>query len=91
MYIDNISVDVNIYISLTIKLDMARQMNPLRLTTPIVVLKTVKTRIRRLAKDHADRKGTESDQAVIIRLLNYYEKDHVNEIKEPRTTYRIKI
>ncbi len=69
---------------------MARKMNPLRLTTPIVIKKTTKTRLRRIAKDHPNRKGTESDEMVIVRLLTEYERNHPNEIREPRTTYRIK-
>jgi len=69
---------------------MARKMNPLRTTTPIVIKKTIKTRIRRLAKDHPDRKGTESDETVVLRMLIEYERNHPNEIREPQTTYREK-
>jgi len=69
---------------------MARAMNPLRLTTPIVILKTTKTRLRRLAKDHTSRKGTESDEMIIFRLLTEYEQKHLEEIREPQTTYRVK-
>ena len=66
-------------------------MNPLRDTTPIVVKKTTKTRLRRLAKDHDTRKGTDSDETVIIRILTEYERNHPSEIRDmPQTTYRIK-
>ena len=70
---------------------MARKMNPDRLTTPIVILKTTKTRLRRLAKDHPTRKGTESDETVLLRILTDYEKNHPEEIREPQTTYRVKV
>lgn len=69
---------------------MARKMNPLRLTTPIVMKKINKTRLRRLAKDHPNRKGTESDEMIIVRILTEYERNHPTEIREPQTTYRIK-
>lgn len=69
---------------------MARKMVAERLTTPIVVKKTTKTRLRRLAKDHPSRKGTESDEMIIIRLLTEYEKNHIDEIQTPRSTYREK-
>jgi len=69
---------------------MARKMNPLRLTTPIVIKKTTKTKLRSLAKDHPTRKGTESDEAVLLRILTYYEKNNPEEIRTPQTTYRIK-
>lgn len=69
---------------------MARKMVPTRLTTPIVIKKTTKTRLRRLAKDHPSRKGTESDEMVIIRLLTEYEHNHPDEVKIPRSTYREK-
>ena len=70
---------------------MAREMVSTRLTTPIVIKKTTKTRLRRIAKDHPDRKGTESDEMILIRLLTEYETNHPEEIKEPRTTYTSKI
>lgn len=63
-------------------------MNPLRDTTPIVVKKSTKTKIRKLAKDHPKRKGTETDENVILRILQEYEHNHPNEIREPRSTYR---
>ena len=70
---------------------MAREMNPLRTTTPIVIKKIIKTRLRRLAKDHNTRKGTESDEMIIIRILTEYEHNHPDEIRDvPQTTYRIK-
>lgn len=69
---------------------MAREMNPLRLTTPVVILKTTKTRLRKLAKDHPTRKGTESDEMVILRLLTEYEQNHPGEIRTPQSTYREK-
>lgn len=69
---------------------MAREMNPLRSTTPIVIKKTTKTRIRCLAKDHPSRKGTESDEMIILRLLTEYEQKHSEEIRIPQSTYRIK-
>lgn len=70
---------------------MARKMNPLRLTTPIVIKKTTKTKIRKLAKNHPTRKGTESDEMVILRILIDYEKNHPSEIEiVPRSTYREK-
>jgi len=69
---------------------MARQMNPLRLTTPVVIKKTTKTRLRRLAKDHPTRNGTESDEMIIIRLLTEYEQKHPEEIRIPQSTYRVK-
>jgi len=69
---------------------MARQMNPLRDTTPIVIKKTTKTRLRRLAKDHDTRKGTDSDETIIIRMLTEYEHNHPDQIRDPQTTYRIK-
>ena len=69
---------------------MAREMVSTRLTTPVVILKTTKTRLRKLAKDHPNRKGTESDDMVIIRLLTEYETNHPTEIREPQTTYRVK-
>ena len=69
---------------------MARKMVSTRLTTPIVIKKTTKTRIRRLTKDHPNRKGTESDEMVIIRLLTEYEHNHPDQIKIPRPTYREK-
>lgn len=63
-------------------------MNPLRKTTTIVILKTTKTRVRSLAKDHNKRKGTETDESVLLKLLSYYEQNHPNEIREPKPTYR---
>jgi len=67
---------------------MARKMNPLRNNTPIAIKKTTKTMIRRLAKDHPDRYGTESDEMIIHRLVTEYYKNHPDEIREPQTTYR---
>ena len=66
-------------------------MNPLRDTTPIVIKKTTKTRLRRLAKDHSTRKGTDSDETVILRILTEYEQNHPDQIRDiAQTTYRIK-
>jgi len=69
---------------------MSRKMNPDRLTTPVVILKTTKTRLRKLAKDHPTRKGTESDEMVILQLLKEYEQNHPEEIRAPQSTYRVK-
>lgn len=69
---------------------MARKQNPLRLTISIVIKKTTNTRLRRLAKDHPTRKGTESNEMVILRLLTEYEQKHPEEIRIPQSTYRVK-
>lgn len=69
---------------------MARKMVSTRLTTPIVIQKTLKTRLRKLAKDHTTRKGTESDNDVLLRLVIEYETNHPDEIRIPQSTYREK-
>lgn len=70
---------------------MAREMVDTRLTTPVVILKTTKTRIRKLAKDIPKKSRTESDDMVIIRLLTEYEINHPTEISLiPKSTYKKK-
>ena len=69
---------------------MTRKMNPLRLTTTVVIKKTTKIKLRRLTKKHPTRKGTESDEDVLCRILIYYEQNHPEEINEPQSTYEVK-
>lgn len=69
---------------------MARKMNPLRYNTPIALKKSTKTMLRRIARDHPDRAGTESDETIVHRILAEYCKNHPDEIREPQTTYRNK-
>jgi hypothetical protein len=68
---------------------MARPQNPVKVATPISILKSQKLRMRKYAQPDVKRKGYESDAVVLERILREYEKNHpVN--CEPKQTYATK-
>ena len=69
--------------------DMARPANPNRVTTPISILKSQKLRLRKYAQPDIKRKGYESDQVVLERILKEYEVNHAVNC-EPKSTYATK-
>lgn len=66
---------------------MARTMNPERKTTPIVVTKHQKARIRAYAEKSTFRTGYESDSQVLERILADYEARHPLADRTPKPTY----
>jgi hypothetical protein len=68
---------------------MARPANPNRVTTPISILKSQKLRLRKYAQPDQKRKGYESDQVVLERILREYETNHAINC-EPKSTYATK-
>ena len=69
---------------------MARKANPNRLQTPVMIDKTLKTKLDRLRNKDSKRNGNESDNAVITRIVRIFCQDHPHELHEPRTTYATK-
>ena len=68
---------------------MARPPNPVRVSTPISILKSQKNRLRKYAQPDVKRKGNESDAVVLERILRYYEDNHPINC-EPKSTYATK-
>lgn len=66
---------------------MARPANPNKLTTPISILKSQKARMRVYAEPSKKRKGNESDEEVLERILTFYEQHHNVTDKRPKPTY----
>ena len=68
---------------------MARPQNPVKVSTPISILKSQKIRMRKYAQPDVKRKGYESDSVVLERILRYYEvQNPVN--CEAKSTYATK-
>lgn len=65
---------------------MARPANPVRVTTPISILKSQKNRLRKYAQPDKNRKGYESDSVVLERILSFYEQQHPISC-DPKPTY----
>lgn len=68
---------------------MARHENPVRVSTPISILKSQKHRMRKYAQPDQKRKGNESDSVVLERILQFYETAHPIDC-EPKSTYEVK-
>lgn len=68
---------------------MARPANPVRVTTPISILKSQKVRLRKYAQPDQKRKGYESDSVVLERILKEYETNHPANC-DPKSTYESK-
>jgi len=68
---------------------MARPANPVRVSTPISILKSQKNRLRKYAQPDQKRKGNESDSVVLERILKEYETNHPIDC-EPKSTYDTK-
>lgn len=70
---------------------MARKRNDNRLTTPVMIDKTLKARIDCLRNKDDKRNGNESDNTVLTRVIATYIQEHSSEVHEPRTTYDSKV
>jgi hypothetical protein len=68
---------------------MARPTNPVRISTPISILKSQKNRLRKYAQPDLKRKGNESDSVVLERVLKFYETANPIDC-EPKSTYDTK-
>ena len=69
---------------------MARNRNPNRTTTPIMIDKILKLKLDRLRNKDSKRLGNESDNTVLSRIVPIYMNEHQSEVHEPRTTYASK-
>ena len=70
---------------------MARQRNDNRTSTPVMIEKTLKSRLDTLRNKDEKRQGNESDNTVIKRIVEIVVTDHPELLHEPRSTYASKV
>ena len=82
---------INTYICDILKfLLMARQKNDNRKSTPVMIEKTLKGTLDTLRNPDSKRKGNESDNTVIKRIVEIVTREHPELIHDPRNTYTSK-
>ena len=65
---------------------MPKPQNPERKKTTILISKDLKLKIRQHAEVSTTRKGYETDEQIIDRILGFYNESHSG-YKEPHSTY----
>jgi len=69
---------------------MARQSNPNRTKTPIMIDKSLKLELNQIRNKSNVRQGNESDNDLLFRIIRFLRQNHPTLFHEPRTTYTIK-